>query len=152
MFLPRWLLLVGLLNAAVPLCSAGEPLFTETERAFLSSHGPWPPAPVKDPTNRYSGDPEAVALGARLFLEPRLSRTGTVSCATCHVPGRAFTDGKALSTGLDTVTRNTPTVLNTRAWRWFGWDGAADSLWAQSIRPILSAQEMDGAPPVRARR
>src|SRR5688500_20373755 len=40
-----------------------------------------------------------VALGCRLFFEPRLSRTGTVACATCHEPQRAFTDGRATAIG-----------------------------------------------------
>jgi cytochrome c peroxidase len=40
------------------------------------------------------------------------------------------------------VDRNTISVLNVRYQRWFGWDGAGDSLWAQSIRPILDPREM----------
>src|SRR5262249_32252933 len=43
------------------------------------------------------------------------------------------------------VDRNTPSVLNVRYARWFGWDGAGDSLWAQSIRPILEPREMGGS-------
>jgi cytochrome c peroxidase len=40
-----------------------------------------------------------VALGCRLFFEPRLSRTGTYACATCHEPQLAFTDGRATAVG-----------------------------------------------------
>ena len=43
------------------------------EAAAIASHGPWPPAPVVDPSNRVSGRPAAIALGRRLFDEPRLS-------------------------------------------------------------------------------
>jgi cytochrome c peroxidase len=43
------------------------------------------------------------------------------------------------------VDRNTPSLLDVRWNRWFGWDGAGDSLWAQSIRPILDAREMGGS-------
>ena len=43
--------------------------------------------------------PARVALGQKLFFEPRLSGDGTVSCATCHDPARAFTDGRPLSVG-----------------------------------------------------
>lgn len=63
-------------------------------------------------------------------------------CATCHVPYRAWQDANARGRGLETVDRNTPSVLNLRYQRWFGWDGAGDSLWAQSVRPILDAREM----------
>src|SRR5439155_26185340 len=85
---------------------------------------------------------EMVALGERLFFEPRLSGTGSVLCATCHVPYRSFQDGRALGFGLAQVERNTPTLLNVAHYRRFGWDGARDSLAAQSIRPLLEPREM----------
>src|SRR5947208_608481 len=65
----------------------------DTEVARVIQHGPWPPAPARDPSNAVSGHPAAIALGHRLFFEVRLSATGTVACATCHVPARGFTDG-----------------------------------------------------------
>ena len=39
--------------------------------------------------------------------------------------------------GLAEVDRNTPTLFNLRTHRWFGWDGASDNLWSQTIRPLL---------------
>ena len=45
--------------------------------------------------------PAVVSLGERLFFENRLSRDGTVACATCHDPARAFTDGRPASIGVD---------------------------------------------------
>ena len=51
------------------------PLSAE-EKARLLTHGPWPPAPPRDATNRVSREPAAIALGERLFYEPRLSGTG----------------------------------------------------------------------------
>ena len=97
---------------------------------------------MRDPSNRVSGNVAAVALGERLFFEPRLAGTGSVLCATCHVPFRGFQDNRPRGKGLEEVDRNTPTVLNVRFSRWFGWDGANDSLWAQSIRPLLDPREM----------
>jgi cytochrome c peroxidase len=117
-------------------------MFSEEEKRKVLAHGPWPPAPVRDPSNRVSGKVEAVALGERLFFEPRLSGTGSVLCATCHVPFRGFQDNRPRGMGLEEVDRNTPTVLNVRFARWLGWDGANDSLWAQSIRPLLDPREM----------
>jgi len=116
--------------------------FSEEERRKILSHGPWPPKRERDPSNRVSGKTEAAALGERLFFEPRLSGTGSVLCATCHVPFRDFQDGRPRGVGLDEVDRNTPSVLDVRFGRWFGWDGANDSLWAQSIRPLLDPREM----------
>jgi cytochrome c peroxidase len=118
------------------------PQFSKEERRKILSHGPWPPQLVRDPSNRVSGKIEAVALGERLFFEPRLSGTGSVLCATCHVPFRDFQDARPRGVGLEEVERNTPSVVNARFGRWFGWDGAHDSLWAQSIRPLLDAREM----------
>jgi len=116
--------------------------FSKEEVAKILRHGPWPPPLARDPTNRVSGKPEAIALGEKLFFEPRLSGTGSVLCATCHAPFRQFQDARARAFGLELVDRNTPTVLDVRFNRWFGWDGAQDSLWAQSIRPLLDPREM----------
>ncbi|MGH8691986.1 MAG: cytochrome c peroxidase, partial [Burkholderiales bacterium] len=58
--------------------------FSKEETAKILQHGPWPPPPGRDPSNRVSGKPEAIALGEKLFFEPRLSGTGSVLCATCH--------------------------------------------------------------------
>ena len=116
--------------------------FTQEEVARILQHGPWPPPPRRDPSNRVSGKRDAIAFGEKLFFEPRLSGTGSVLCATCHVPFRAFQDGRPRGFGLEEVDRNTPSVINTRFYRWYGWDGGHDSLWSQSIRPLLDEREM----------
>lgn len=92
-----------------------------------------------------SGSAAAIELGERLFFDPRLSPSGKVLCATCHAPFRGWQDGRERARGLVEVDRNTPSVLNVRYARWFGWDGAGDSLWAQSIRPIVDPREMGGS-------
>jgi len=97
-------------------------------------------------SNRVSGKPEAIALGERLFFDPRLSGTGSVLCATCHAPFRAFQDARAKGFGLEEVDRNTPSLVNVGLYRWYGWDGGHDSLWAQSVRPLLDAREMRATP------
>jgi cytochrome c peroxidase len=116
--------------------------FTEEERKRILSHGPWPPVRTKDSSNRVSEKPEAIAFGQQLFFEPRLSGSGGVLCATCHVPFRDFQDARPRAFGLEEVDRNTQSLVNARFWRWFGWDGGGDSLWAQSIRPLLDPREM----------
>ena len=59
--------------------------------------------------------PEKVALGRALFFDKRLSRDGTVSCAVCHDPARAFTDSNVIAEGIGATkgTRNSPTILNS---------------------------------------
>jgi cytochrome c peroxidase len=134
--------ITDVLRSSFVLSESSTLAFTDEERRKILSHGPWPPKRVADPSNRVSGRLEAIALGERLFYEPRLSGTGSVLCATCHVPFRAFQDGRARGFGLEEGERNTPTLFNVRFERWFGWDGANDSLWAQSVRPLLDPREM----------
>ena len=125
--------------------------FTAEEERRILRHGPWPPALQPDPSNRVSGKPGAIEFGRALFFDPRLSVSGTVSCATCHQPDRAWTDGLPRSRGHQTVDRNAPSLFNLRFNRWFGWDGAQDSLWAQNLRPLLDGREMGIGPGGAAR-
>jgi len=126
------------ITAAVPPAAA----FTEAERQAILAHGPWPAPWTRDPSNRVSGNLRAVDLGERLFFDRRMSATGTVSCSFCHLPERNWTDGETRARGLALTDRNTPSVANVRYQRWFGWDGANDSLWSQSIRPVLDPREL----------
>jgi cytochrome c peroxidase len=119
--------------------------FTDAETRAILRHGPWPAPWSPDPTNRVSGNPAAIELGEHLFFDPRLSPSGKVLCATCHAPFRGWQDARARAFGLAEVDRNTPSLFNLRYGRWFGWDGAGDSLWAQSVRPITEAREMGGS-------
>lgn len=119
--------------------------FSNAEKNAVLRHGPWPAPWSPDHSNRASGNPAAIELGERLFFEPRLSPSGKVLCATCHAPFRGWQDARPRAFGLAEADRNTPSVLNVRYARWFGWDGAGDSLWAQSIRPILEPREMGGS-------
>ena len=121
-------------------------VFSNEEKQKILAHGPWPPAPRRDPSNRVSGKPEAIALGERLFFEPRLSSTGSVLCATCHIPFRQFQDARPRAFGLEEADRNTPSLRNVGLYRWYGWDGGNDSLWGQSIRPLLDPREMRASP------
>lgn len=116
--------------------------FTPTEVQRIARHGPWPPPPAQDAGNAQSGRPAAEAFGGQLFFEARLSPSGRMSCATCHVPERQFADGLPRGHGLAALERNTPSLWNAVHERWQGWDGAADSLWSQAIRPLLDPREM----------
>ena len=126
--------------------AAGAVEFTEDERDIIASHGPWPPPLDADRSNSVSGDPDAIRLGRMLFSDPRLSSAGDLSCASCHVPANAFTDSRQRARGRARLVRNTPTVIDSRFSRWFGWGGAVDTLWGASVRPILEPREMDASP------
>jgi cytochrome c peroxidase len=128
---------------APPILSAAELVELDpVEIRLVLRHGPWPQPVLRDPSNRVSGDEHAIALGQRLFFDARLSANGTVACATCHVPTRAWTDGRTQAAGLGPLDRNAPTVLDAALSRWFGWDGASDSLWSFATKPMLHPAEM----------
>lgn len=146
------LLLSALLAAAQAQVSEDSAQdFTEQERRQILSLGPWPPDPPPDPSNRASGNSDAIALGARLFFDARLSPIGYIACVTCHQPDRAWTDAKPRAHGLADLPRNTPPLNNLRLRRWYGWGGGADSLWMASLRPLLDAREFDSNPATVAR-
>jgi cytochrome c peroxidase len=90
---------------------------------------------------------ERVRLGRWLFYDTRLSGDGRVSCATCHVPERAFSNASRVATGAwgQPGDRKTPSFINAAhgfVANRFGWDGGAVSLEEQSVRPILNPAEM----------
>ena len=120
--------------------------FSAEELRRVMQHGPWPQAWSGDPSNRVSGRRDAIDFGEQLFFENRLSGSGTLSCGSCHVPERDWSDGLARGEGMQTLDRNTPNLVNVRYHRWYSWDGAADSLWSQSIRPILNEKELASTP------
>ena len=84
-----------------------------------------------------------LASGARLFADARLSRDGNVSCATCHAPSRAFTDGRPTSIGTGELagTRNAPSLLNVAEHSSFFWDGRRESLGALILDPLTHPLE-----------
>ncbi len=113
-------------------------------------HGPLGP-PEPDPTNRVANSPEAAHLGQRLFYDPRLSLDGFHSCASCHMPTRAFADGLDLPSPPGSSERHSPTVLNVAHQRWFFWDGRSDSLWSQALAVIENPKELGVGRPGLAR-
>jgi cytochrome c peroxidase len=140
----RQLLYCLCLTILVSTASALE--FSDAERALIEQYGPWPPELPRDSSNAVSGNEAAIRLGEMLFFDHGLGNDSKFSCASCHDPGRGFTDGRATGQGRRTLARNTSSLLNLKASRWYGWGGEHDSLWAQSIRPILALDEMAATP------
>lgn len=99
------------------------------------------PEPQDNPTTAAKA-----RLGNILFNDKRFSSTGAVSCATCHDPAKAFTDGPlSVSEGINklTGTRNAPTVVNAAFFTSQFWDGRRPSLEEQSGDPFLNPVEMN---------
>lgn len=116
----------------------------ETELPAPPAHlPPLPPVPGNPTTEA------GFALGRRLFYDGRLSRTGAVSCASCHDPSHAFSIPEALPTrGVSGVAleRHAPSLINL-AWATTGlfWDGGAKNLESLSLAPLTHADEMGRA-------
>lgn len=98
-----------------------------------------PPVPANN-----SMTPEKIELGKMLFFDPRLSKTGTVSCNSCHNVMGAGDDNRAVSVGIDGKKggRSSPTVWNSAFLSVQFWDGRAKSLEEQAKGPIENPVEM----------
>jgi cytochrome c peroxidase len=121
------------------------PSWSEDDLTTLRSLwiGSLPPLPP-DPSNQYSDDPAAAALGEAFFFDTRFSSNGQVACASCHLPELAFQDGIPLGQGVGTTNRRTMPIAGTAYSPWFFWDGRKDSQWAQALGPLESAVEHGG--------
>ncbi len=87
----------------------------------------------------------AADLGRKLFMDRRLSRNNTMSCAMCHVPEQGFTATElGTSLGLEgrTLRRNAPTLLNVAYVDQLFHDGRSASLESQAWLPLLHPVEM----------
>ena len=96
----------------------------------------WPKA------NKYSA--AKVELGKYLYFDKRISADGTISCATCHDPKYAYTDGAPVSTGIKGQKggRSAPTVINRAFSLVQFWDGRAATLEEQAKGPMANPIEM----------
>jgi len=74
-----------------------------------------------------------------------LSRTGKVSCSTCHLPELAFTDGLPRSIGVEDRVgmRSAPSLFNVVYHEAFFWDGGSRSMESQSLAPFDNEHEFD---------
>jgi len=95
--------------------------------------------PDKNPMSQLKID-----LGHKLYFDTRLSRDGTISCASCHAPEKGFSDGRPSSLGIGSQTgaRNSPTVMNRLFSKEQFWDGRAADLEDQALGPIQNPIEM----------
>ena len=94
-------------------------------------------------------DARKVTLGRALFHDVRLSRDGTISCASCHEVAKGGTDGRAHSTGIENATGavNAPTVLNSGLNFKQFWDGRATTLEEQIDGSVHNVGELGSSWP-----
>ena len=87
---------------------------------------------------------EKIALGKKLYFDKRLSKDGTVSCATCHDPKMAWTEHTPTSEGIkgQLGNMNSPTVINSAYAEVQFWDGRAATLEEQAVGPVENPVEM----------
>jgi cytochrome c peroxidase len=133
--------------ASVLLAAAALLLPAAAPRSSPKPDTPPPPPlglpPVDWPDdNPYSA--EKAELGRLLYFDNRLSSDETVSCASCHAPDKAFTDGSEVSLGIGKQKggRSAPTVINRAYSTYQFWDGRATSLEDQAKGPIANPLEM----------
>lgn len=112
--------------------------------AVAAAAAPWVGEPISPVPVRMALDERKVALGERLFSDPRLSANGSVSCASCHHLENGGVDHLARSRGVDgrEGTANAPSVFNSGLnFRQF-WDGRARTLEDQIDGPLQNPLEM----------
>ncbi len=116
--------------------------FAVTCVAYAGHLEPFKAAPV--PKNNPQ-TPEKIELGKKLFFDRRLSGDGTMSCASCHIPELAYTDGQDISLSYPTTKnwRNAQTLMNVAFFKNLFHDGRVKTLEDQALFPMMSAFEMN---------
>jgi cytochrome c peroxidase len=142
------LLSLALLVLAVSRCkpdpkgpTTGPPPYQATPFDLEVPQG-FPPA-IVPPDNPMTV--EGVRLGRHLFYEEALSGDNSMSCASCHMQQRAFTDGKAVSKGIDGIAgrRSAMPLFNLAFEEKFFWDGRSLTLEEQALIPIEDPIELN---------
>jgi cytochrome c peroxidase len=150
-FVPLWAVLASMTlqfvsatadaDAQAPLGSGADPLAQprSPQQVGVPADATRSAIPADNPQS-----PGKIALGQKLFFDPRLSADGTLACSTCHDPRQAFTDGRPVSIGIKgrAGQRNAPTILNALYNKTQFWDGRVTTLEEQAAQPIVNPSEM----------
>ncbi len=114
---------------------------TELQERALAFTQPLPDDAFIDGMHRSE---ELIELGKMLFYEPRLSKSGLISCNSCHNMATFGVDQLPVSIGhmWQKGPRNAPTVLNAALHTTQFWDGREPDVESQAIMPILDPLEM----------
>jgi cytochrome c peroxidase len=88
---------------------------------------------------------QGIDLGENLFFDTNLSSNGKVSCASCHIPELAFSDGQRLSSAgasHELLKRNSPALINLAWMNNFFWDGGVKNLESLPFAALTNPNEM----------
>lgn len=109
--------------------------------AWAAKHADEPISPIQPAVVK---NPKLVELGQKLYFDPRLSKSGAISCNSCHNLSMGGTDNLKTSIGHNWQKGpiNSPTVLNSRFSLAQFWDGRAKDLKEQAGGPIANPGEM----------
>jgi len=142
-FLFRYWMSVAIISGTISCQDETKPADPGPNRLALS-HPDYFPNDAAMPADNPLTE-EGVLLGRMLFYEKKLSADGTISCASCHQQEKAFSDGKAVSPGVNGILgdKNAMSLANLHWQGRFFWDGRAASLEEQAIQPIEDPREMN---------
>lgn len=143
---PLGTMLVGLLKQAGIVISGSKELVSTSAGSLFDKNAFSFDFYISD-EEEYPGE-EKEALGRYLFFDPALSGNGKRSCATCHQPGKAFTDGFAKSpaiSGQVFINRNTITLLNAGIQPALFYDARVTYLEDQISDVLSNPNEMHGS-------
>lgn len=123
----------------VPVLPESVPTTTTIVKLELPDQFPRPLVPDHNPLTG-----EKIELGRKLFFDEDLSLDRSMSCATCHDPDKAWTNGEQFAIGVtgESGNRNVPTVINAAYYHRQFWDGRVASLESQSLGPLTNPIEM----------
>ncbi len=133
------LCLFGLLVLAVLPCSVS----SQTQGTPIAIVPPLGLPPVPVPADNPMTE-EKVELGKMLYFDKRLSKDGTLSCATCHIPEHGYAEPHEVSTGIKNQQGpiNSPPVINAAYATSMFWDGRMKTLEEQAAGPVENPIEM----------
>ena len=133
-------------DGVITTANAVEPEVKATTDALtLQAREVFEPIPIKVPElPRNPANVEKVSLGAKLYFDPRISATHSISCASCHSIGLGGADNSPTSVGFHGTRggRNSPTVFNSVFNFAQFWDGRAKDLEEQAGGPMVNPVEM----------
>lgn len=141
----RCLASVLVCGGLVAACSKAAPPAAEQPSTTIDPASLQPFAPLPDEVpGAQAATPDLVNLGRMLYYEPRLSKSQTISCNTCHDLANYGVDGEPTSDGHkgQKGDRNSPTVFNAAAHFAQFWDGRAADVEEQAKGPVLNPVEM----------
>lgn len=138
--MPRIAFLLALFVVAVGACAVDPAPSVDDYEWSLPAGFPVPDVPADNPMTT-----EKVELGRRLFSDTRLSADGTQSCASCHDPSRAFTDGRTVPIGItgEPGRHNAMTLVNVAYNSAQTWTADIPHLEDQALRPMLGTDPIE---------